>query len=88
MEPNLEQTLSGLKRQVSELKNQKIRIEAEMAHLVSEKQDILKEANGLGVDVKQLDHHINELESDILSQIQILERNLDECGSEAKSFTE
>lgn len=80
VQPNsLQQKFVELKRQVADLATQKIRLEGEVARLNDEKQAILKQAASLGVDPKQLDQIIAELEADVQGQLVELEHKLHEC---------
>lgn len=71
-----EQTLAQLKAKVQENRLQKARLEAEAEHLQKEKEAILQQAVDLGVDPKNLDVLISELETDIVSQLDMLDREV------------
>lgn len=76
---SLEQKFAQLKGKIAELTTQKIRLEGDMQRLNQEKVDILQQATTLGIDPKQLDQVIQELEVDIQQQLTHLEAQLNEC---------
>jgi predicted nucleic acid-binding Zn-ribbon protein len=87
MQDNLDQKFISLKRQVSDLKTQKLRLEGEMHNLQQEKQAILQSASDLGIDAKQLDASIVELENDIQTKLASLEEQLNGLNSKVTQFT-
>lgn len=78
---NSEQLLADLKNKVQDLKLQKVSLEAEMRHLNEEKITILQKGTELGVDVKNLDAVIVELEQDVKSQLSQIQAQLNGSSS-------
>lgn len=76
MTNNIDSQFSGLKKQIADLKTQKARSEGELTRLNQEKLEILKSSEELGVDIKQLDNIVLELETDLQNQLNLLEEEL------------
>lgn len=68
--------LGKLKEQIDQHKLTQARLEANLQELGKEKDELLALANELGVDPKQVDQYIQELERDIEGQIQNLKQQL------------